>query len=273
MKHGNRAGKLCRRIAVISAALLAVSIVAYAQGGRHTGPGKPTSTEMLATFGFEATPQGLSGALEDERAFAKIYALRVISERKDASYLDEASGLLQADEFVMVHLEAAKLLTQFDREEGLAWLRDWENKVGDDPAISTDWAHVVLDAASALAERGDERLARQVRTCFQHQSWSVKFHAARALGDFQDIGNPQVEQAWITSADVAIVALEVAPQVEADVIQIYLRWLRTSASRQTYSTPEVLNKFVELVEIDHSATSSLRQDIGERWMAKSPIER
>jgi HEAT repeat protein len=227
---------------------------------------KPTNTELLAEFGFEATPEGLAEALDSPSPFARIYALRVISEQKDPRFLPQAKVLLK-HEFIKVQLEAAKLLAQFDRPEGLSWLRGWEKRVGDDPAISDDHAHVVLDAASALAERGDERLARQVHTCLRHKSWAVKFHAARALGSFTDLSKPALENAWTTSAGIAIAAMQSKPQVQDDYIHLYLKWLSYSATKQTHSTPKITAKFASLAAVDHVASITLRREIDQRFRA------
>lgn len=256
--------------------VLAVTVLAGSQpvagaADERRGPRKPTNPELLASLGFEATAKGLAQALDSPKPFARIYALKIIAERNDASFLPQAVRLLN-HEFIKVQLEAAKLLAQFDRAEGLEWLRSWEKRVGDDPKITADAAHVVLDAASALAARGDERLARQVRTVFRHESWAVRIHAARALGDFHDLSKPDLEDAWIRSADILIEALQSEPPLKTDVAKLYLQWLMGSVARQAQTTPRILEKFGELAAFDHAATSALRLKTNDGWLSKQPAK-
>lgn len=268
MKPCNARRKLACTVALLSLALFSGSLVAQSPATeKRTGPRKPTNTEHLALLGFEATPEGLAQALESPKPFARIYALKVISENSDPSFLPQAREQLQ-HEYIKVQLEGAKLLAQFNRPEGLAWLRGCETRVGDDPTFSADTAHVVLDAAIALAKRGDERLARQVSTCLRHESWAVKFHAARALGDFRDLSKADLEGAWMTSADVVIDTIQSDQASQADYLKLYLQWLNGSASKQSQSTPSVQAKFAGLAAIDHAVTSRLREEISAKWKVK-----
>lgn len=270
MNLRNNKQLLIHSVLIMFVSLFAVSPAVLGQDvGRYPGPRKPTNTELLAQLGFEATPAGLTQALESPKPFARIYALKVIAEKNDASFLPRAVKLLK-HEFVKVQLEAAKVLAQFNRAEGLTWLQSWEKRVGDDPDISDDAAHVVLDAASVLAARGDERLARQVRTCFRHKSWAVKIHAARALGDFGNLKKPELESAWLTAAEITIQELQNDKPVRTDFVKLYLSWLKGSAGKQSSATAQILAKFEELADVKHAETGALRLEIAAEW-ASRPI--
>ncbi|MEE9441671.1 MAG: hypothetical protein V3V99_03290 [candidate division Zixibacteria bacterium] len=212
-------------------------------------PRQPTSQELLAGMGYDATNEGLGKALDSSDPWAQIYSLMILQENNDPTYLEVAISLLGSTS-VKVQLEAAKLLSQFDRIKGIRWLEKWEDFETDWSSPFTDTAHAVLDAASALAARGDERLHMHIRPLLQHKFWSVRMHAARALGDFGNTDDPELEATWIISVDVALEALKGGTDRE-DFVELYLTWLVSSLFRQANITPGMTEKFAELAAYDH----------------------
>lgn len=262
MKYRNTARKLALIISLLGLATLPASSMAQ---DRH-GPLKPTNTQLLAEFGFDATPESLALAIASPDPFARLYGLKVIAENGNAAFLPQANELL-ADDFIKVRLEAAILLAKFNVAEGVAWLENWETQVTNCADVQADTAHVVLDAASTLASRGDERLAHQVRTCLRHESWAVKMHAARALADFHDLSKPELESAWLESVDVAIETAKSSAPPPPEYVNLYLQWLNLSASKQSQSVPAIANKFAELGQLDDAATHDVRAKLDQAWNA------
>lgn len=212
-------------------------------------PREPTPQELLAGMGYDASPEGLAEALESGDPWAQIYSLMILQETNDRTFLETAKSLLESN-YIKVQLEAAKLLSQSDRVEGIEWLRKWENIDLNFSSPLIDTVDAVLDAASALARKGDERLRKHVGILLRHKFWTIRIHAARALGDFTDTDNPEMEAIWLTSADVAVEALEDST-VREDFVELYLVWLVDSLFRQTKVTPAMIEKFVELAKVDH----------------------
>ena len=105
-----------------------------------------TPQESLAKCGYSATFDGLRSALESPDPWATVYALRVIREKAYAQYLDKADSLLRHD-YLYVQVEAARLLTQFGRPEGIGWLRQWEG-------ISISPSFLSIDSANKAAQEG-----------------------------------------------------------------------------------------------------------------------
>lgn len=255
-----------KRITPATAAIFwAFSLFLYSSPLVAMGPRKPTNTELLAAFGFEATPDGLTAAMGSDDAFAVIYALRVAQEQQAVDFLPQAASLMH-HEFIKVRLEAAKLLGQFDVPLGLDWLRAWETNIGNDPAIHPDTAHVVLDAAMFLASRDDARLATKVRVMLQHEQWALRIHAARALGEFGDPTETEVERAWVKAAEVAREAISGPHPARSDFVGLYLQWLDTSARRQEHRSAAITKAFTELTELTHPATAVIRESILEQWL-------
>lgn len=246
---------------------LASNVNAQNDSSRGKSPGKPTSVEMLAEFGFDDSPGGLASALQSKDAFAKLYALKVLQEKKDSSQLARASELLK-DDFIKVQIEAAKLLAICNQEAGWTWLRACESRMTGSADVPDDTAHVVLEAAGFLAQHSDYRLAKHVKTLFGHKHWAVRFTAARVLGDFTDVAAPGVDAMWQSAVDSLKLALaaKTAP-ADADV-HLYLRWIEISTLKAPFSNPAIVLKMGELAAIDHSASAAIRKAIHEAWLAK-----
>ncbi len=211
-------------------------------------PERPTPVQSLQAEGFEATDEGIAAALASDNQWARIYALRVLKERNDPAFNEMIVPLLSAS-FIKEQYEAASLLTQFNRDEGNAWLQQWE-QYDATPQTDSDTAHAILNAAALLAERGDERLAGKVSALLEHTHWAIKIHAARALADFQDTRNPVLENAWLKSADIAHDALNDAADNEK-FVELYLTWLVSSLFQQSAITDAMTERFAKLASNQH----------------------
>ena len=213
---------------------------------------KPSSADILRGLGYEATPEGLTQALASKTSMAQVMALKILLEYQNDQHLETAVKLLNSTD-IKVQVETAKLLTLFNRSEGTAWLEKWKSVEIDQYTISADSAHAILDAAATLAQTGDESLARFITPLLQHKYWIVRFHAARALGDFCQTELPELEKAWMTSVDVAIDALLVDSTRE-DFVELYLTWVMHSLFLQENVTPAMIDKFGQLAGFDHPVT-------------------
>lgn len=246
---------------------LATFVNAQNDSSRGKSPRKPTSVEMLAEFGFDDTPGGLASALQSKDAFAKLYALKVLQEKKDSSQLARASELLK-DDFIKVQLEGAKLLAIGNEEAGWTWLRACESRMASSADVPDDTAHVVLEAAGFLAQYSDYRLLKHVKTLFSHKHWAVRFTAARVLGDFGDASAPGVDTLWVASIDSLSLALAAKPAPSDADVHLYLRWIEISTLKMAASTPAIVLKMGELAAIDHPASAAIRKAIHVAWLAK-----
>ncbi len=212
-------------------------------------PRQPTPQELLTGMGYEVTHDGMTRALKSGDPWAQIYSLMILRETNDQALLGIAQPLLGSSD-IKVQLETAKMLSQFDRIEGIEWLQKWEHVVIDWSSPSTDTADAVLDAASALALRGDERLRTHIAPLLRHRFWTVRIHAVRALGDFRDTDDPEMEAVWLTAVDVVPEALADST-VREDFVELYLIWLLDSLFRQVNVTPAMTEKIVDLAESEH----------------------
>jgi len=246
---------------------LASMALAHDESARHKSPGRPTNVELLAEFGFNDSAAGLADALQSKNAFAKIYALKVLQEKKDLTQTARAAELLR-DDFIKVQLEAAKLLAVANLDAGWTWLRACESRMTDSADVPDDTAHVVLEAAGFLAQNSDYRLAKHVKTLFSHKHWAVRFTAARVLGDFADAAAPGVELMWQAAIDSLKLALASTPKPTDADVHLFLRWIEISSVRVSSSTPAIVLKMGELVMIDHPASAGIRKAIHDAWLAK-----
>ncbi len=211
-------------------------------------PEAPTPEELLSSMGYNGTTESLTQAFASGDAWAQIYSLMYLQAQNDPSFLKQARALLVSPS-IKVQLESAKLLAQFNVDSGIKWLQKWEVEYFDLTSPIVDTVHAVLDAASSLALRGDERLAKLIGPLLTHKYWAVRIHAARALGDFRETENPTLEAIWLSSADVAIEAL--GDGSREDFVELYMTWLVSSLFQQTNITPKMIGRFAELAKNQH----------------------
>ncbi|MEE9443772.1 MAG: HEAT repeat domain-containing protein [candidate division Zixibacteria bacterium] len=200
-------------------------------------------------MGYEPTQESLTRAFNSGDAWAQIYSLMWLQENNDSAFLDMIPSLLKSSS-IKVQLETAKLLSQFDRSDGIEWLQKWENIDINWESPYVDTANALLDAASALAKKGDERLAKFILPALNHKFWAIRIHAARALGDFRNNEKPELKAIWIASVDVALEALNNST-VREDFVELYLTWLVNSLFEQESISQEITAKFVELASMEH----------------------
>ncbi len=234
---------------ILAAFLILLLSIAGFGDSYADAPRRPTPAESLAGEGFEANREGIFHAVASNNDWAKIYAIRLVKELNDPTFIETVLPLLDAS-YLRLQFEVAALLAHFNMQNGITWLENCDKIPYGITSLRADTAHIVLDAASTLAARGNERLVGHLSHLLDHEQWSVRIHAVRALGEFKQTDNPVLEHTWIKSVDVAIVALNDGIDNE-NFVELYLTWLVSSLFQQSNLTIAITDKMTELAAIQH----------------------
>jgi HEAT repeat protein len=178
----------------------------------------PSAEDELRSNGYEANESGLAEALRSSNKWAKIYALRVVRERKSSGLVHRAADLLQ-DRDPLVRVEAAKVLAQNKDRRAILVLEREISAVTDTNAS--------LDAAEALANLGSPVGYLLVKDAFLSGDRAHQTHAARVLPKFDRFRKDGIDVVplLLQGMDRARGAAETSSEPDSGTARLLFQWI------------------------------------------------